>query len=187
MPSTSVHLDVSIDQIRMEKNPPFGDILIDLKMSQWNQYNPAENLKLLCYALVYREFYGRLPSQVGIWNVPFAKEGMFFTKVTEEMLTKATNTLGIMGRNIRQRKWNVPDGKRVCDGCRTKEMCSRPAESPTLKRLAYRNTEFKGHLPLTRSEIIAERILEKPVGKSIPEIVEQGELTFDSTKPSKMS
>lgn len=167
IPGTSVDLNVRLDQIRKARTSPFGDILVDLKFSETNHFDPKENFALQCYSLAYRIEMQRKEHAVSIWNVPSGstKDAIKVAQLTDEDLTATTNTLRQVGLNILNRKFNLSKDEIVCQFCPTTAMCRTPGRSIALHQLASQNTRHKGPLPNSRSEIIAERILETPEGK----------------------
>jgi hypothetical protein len=167
IPGTSVDLNVRLDQIRRSRHEPYGDILVDLKFSETNHFDPKENLALQCYALAYRLELKKIEHGVSIWNVPsgFDKEAIKVAHLTNEDMIATTNTLRQVGLNIINRKFNLSKDDVVCQTCPTKAICRAPGRSIALHQLASQNTRHKGPLPNSRSELIAERILEVPEGK----------------------
>ncbi len=179
IPETSVWLNVRVDQIRPHRERPEEDVLVDLKFSHHNDFDPYTNLALRCYALVYRLNYKRNEAGVAIWNVPYGQSGRKFSVYSEGEMEETVNLLRKVGLRIKRRQWNVPDGAPHCRDCQTKEMCTKPHTSIELISLACRNRNYVGPLPKTRTGIIESRLLELPTDGGPANQYKQTELSLD--------
>ncbi|MDQ3089658.1 MAG: PD-(D/E)XK nuclease family protein [bacterium] len=177
IPDTSVDLEARVDQIRNSGNNQ--EVLVDLKFSEENHFDPNTNLALKCYSLLY-QMRGREPeAKVCIWNVPFGRSGLKTTTYDASVRIETTNILRKTGLAIINRKFNVKGPHMTCESCSKDEVCFNPSNSVKLSELAYRNTNCRVPLPVSRSEIIRERILEVPLNKPIANPDNQINLDFD--------